>query len=146
MLPDEEVFVGAVVSITSIRDDPWIVVFVGSLISWSSPYVTHVAECYACCSVDHVEVEVTDYPYVIVSRRSVQRVRRVHYYVNAWLVTFGGLYSTTITHFVLFRWSSSITDYVFLVSSVLICRHGMSARKYASSPPPCWFRSYLKSR
>ena len=27
MLPDEEVFVGTVVSITSIRDDPWIVVF-----------------------------------------------------------------------------------------------------------------------
>ena len=43
MLPDEEVFVGAVVSITSIRDDPWIVVFVGSLISWSSPYTSHTS-------------------------------------------------------------------------------------------------------
>ena len=43
MLPDEEVFVGTVVSITSIRDDPWIVVFVGSLISWSSPYISHTS-------------------------------------------------------------------------------------------------------
>ena len=51
MLPDEDVFVGTVVSIISIRDDPWIVVFVGSLISWSSPYITHVAECFAFRSV-----------------------------------------------------------------------------------------------
>ena len=43
MLPDDEVFVGTVVSITSIRDDPWIVVFVGSLISWSSPYISHTS-------------------------------------------------------------------------------------------------------
>ena len=43
MFPDEEVFVDTVVSITSIRDDPWIVVFVGSLISWSSPYISHTS-------------------------------------------------------------------------------------------------------
>ena len=56
--------------------------------------------------------------------------------VNAWLVTFGGLYATTMTHFVLFSWSSSVTDSVLFVSSVLICRHGISVLVSVLSEKP----------
>ena len=90
MLLDEKVFVGAVVSITSIRDYPWIVMFVGSLISWSSPYTSHTSRSVSLLvlsSRSKLRSPIIQMSRVVLSSMFVMSS------VNTWLITFGGLYA-----------------------------------------------------